>query len=359
MSGRGAPSRTVFPPANIGGSPAGPGVPLARHSPPVRRRRSILSTAIGDGVRGQRKAVSEPQETSNALETESGKRETVAMSLSVDVAGKTDIGCVRTNNEDNFGFDARYGIFVVCDGMGGQAAGELASKIGVDTMLNYFRQAHETGVQPQIGAPVEGVSLRANALGSAIRLSNEAVYQAAQKHADHAGMGSTLVAVLVDGDFYSLGHVGDSRVYLLRAGKLQQMTQDHSLVMEQVRRGLISLEEAQSSEMQNIIIKALGPEPHVEPDLDDQAALSGDLLLLCSDGLTRHVSDDNIEEILNHTLSLQLACERLIDAAREGGGLDNITCVLLRFVQRPWHRRLSRSFGRLFGGGSPQWQNSI
>ena len=129
--------------------------------------------------------------------------------------------------------------------------------------------------------------------------------------------------------------------------------------MEQVRRGLISLHEAQVSEMQNIIIRALGPEEKVEPDLDDLAAMPGDTLVLCSDGLTRHVPDDSMLEVLDNTLSLQLACDRLIDAARDGGGQDNITCLLLRWVEQPWYKKFFRFLSRLFGGGSRQWQNSI
>lgn len=285
------------------------------------------------------------------------------MSLTVEVAGKTDVGCVRTNNEDNFGYDARHGIYVVCDGMGGQAAGEVASKMGVDTVLKYFRESAKMGHFPQIGEKVDGLSARANALGSAIRTANEIVYRGAKSHVARAGMGSTIVAVLAGkGDqagFYSVGHVGDSRIYLVRNGNIQQLTQDHSLVMEQVRRGLITVEEAQRSEMQNIIIKALGPEEKVEPDLDDLAAMPGDVLVLCSDGLTRHVPDDSILEVMMNTISLQLACERLVDAARDGGGQDNITCVLLRFVEQPWYQRFFRWLSRIFGGGRPQWQNSI
>src|SRR3954453_4697702 len=110
------------------------------------------------------------------------------MSLTVEVAAKSDVGCVRTNNEDNLGFDSRYGIYVVCDGMGGQAAGEVASKMGVDTVLTYFREAAKTRMFPQIGEKVDGVSERANALGSAIRLANEAIHEAAGKHAAHSGM---------------------------------------------------------------------------------------------------------------------------------------------------------------------------
>ncbi len=278
------------------------------------------------------------------------------MSLSVEVAGKSDIGCVRKNNEDNFGYDSRYGIYLVCDGMGGQAAGEVASKMAVDTVLTYFREAKKNGAFPQVGTPFEGVSERANALGSAIQLANEAIYEAATQHRARAGMGSTIVSVLVDGEFFSIGHAGDSRIYLIREGKIQQLTKDHSLVMEQVRRGLLTMEEAQKSEMQNIIIRALGPEDKVQPDLDDMMAQPGDLLLLCCDGLIRHVSDDSILDIVQATINLDLMAERLIDAAKEGGGSDNITVLLLRFEELPWYKKL---FRWLFGGGSPKWQNSI
>ena len=278
------------------------------------------------------------------------------MALTVEIAGRSDVGCVRTNNEDNFGYDSRYGIYVVCDGMGGQAAGEVASKMGVDTMLTYFREAAKTRMFPQIGEKVEGISARANALGSAIRLANEAIHEAAKKHAAHSGMGSTIVATLVEGNFVSIGHAGDSRIYLVRSGALQQLTRDHSLVMEQVRRGLITLEEAHASEMQNIIVRALGPEDKVVPDLDDMMAMPGDVFLLCSDGLIRHVPDDNILEIIRGTVTLQLMADRLVDAAKEGGGSDNVTVLLLRFVELPWWKRILRM---LFGGGSPKWQNSI
>src|SRR5512142_62618 len=213
------------------------------------------------------------------------------MSLTVEVAGKTDVGCVRSNNEDNFGWDRRYGIYTVCDGMGGQAAGEIASKMAVDTVLTYFRQAAATNTYPTFGKVVEGVSEGAAALASAIHLANQEIHEAATAHAAQAGMGSTITAVLVKDKFFSIAHVGDSRIYLLRphADLIQQLTNDHSLVMEQVRRGLLTMEEAQRSEMQNIIIRALGPDETVQADLDDLLALPGDMLLLTSDGLTRHV----------------------------------------------------------------------
>ena len=279
------------------------------------------------------------------------------MSLSVEVAGKSDVGCVRQNNEDNFGYDSRYGVYVVCDGMGGQAAGEVASKMAVDTVLTYFREGSKNGSFPPVGTPLEGVTERANSLGSAIHLANAAIYEAATQHAAQSGMGSTIVGVLVDHGFYSIGHAGDSRIYRIRQGAIEQLTRDHSLVMEQVRRGLLTMEEAQHSEMQNIIIRALGPEEKVQPDLDDLMAQPGDVLLLCSDGLIRHVPDDSILETVQGTISLQLMADRLIDAARDGGGSDNITVLLLRFEELPWYNKF---FRWLFGGGSSRkWQDSI
>lgn len=275
------------------------------------------------------------------------------MSLSVQVAGKSDVGCVRTNNEDNFGYDTRYGIFVVCDGMGGQAAGEVASKMGVDAMLEYFRS--DNGTQKQGMRKFEGVSERASALGNAILRANEAVFKASHEgQKEHAGMGSTIVSVLVRDNFLSVGHVGDSRIYLIRNRKMQQLTNDHSLVMEQVRRGLMTVAEAEKSEIQNIILRALGSEENVEPDLDDLIAMPGDTLLLASDGLTKEVKDPEMLKIVNSASSLERACEQLIQAAKNNGGDDNITCLLVQIVDEPWYRRFF--FNKK---GTEKWQNSI
>lgn len=278
------------------------------------------------------------------------------MSYAVQVAGKTDVGSVRTNNEDNFGYDARYGIFVVCDGMGGAAAGEVASKLGVDTVLNYFREAAKNGSYPQVGEPADGMSERGNALLSAIRLANTAVHETGKHSPAKSGMGSTIVGVLVEGTFLSIGHVGDSRIYLIRNGEIQQLTQDHSLVMEQVRRGMITLEQAAKSDMQNVIMRALGTEEQVQPDVEDMVSFPGDVLLLASDGLTKLVSDETMRDIISSAPTLEQACEDLIQAAKDRGGDDNITCLLLRMVEQPWYKQW---FSKLFGGGTQQWQNSI
>ncbi len=279
------------------------------------------------------------------------------MALMVEVAGRSDVGCVRANNEDNFGYDQRYGIYVVCDGMGGQAAGEVASKMAVDTMLTYFRESAAQGRYEFVGETMNGASDLAKALSSAIHLANRAVFESSSSNAARAGMGATTVAVHVGNDgLFAIGHVGDSRIYLTRGGVIQQLTQDHSLVMEQVRRGLITLEEAKHSEVANIIIRALGAERDVKPDIDDLIAQPNDVLLLCSDGLTRELEDEQLQEIINANASkpVQATCDELIEAARRGGGNDNITALLLRFVSRPWYSSILGS-----GGGSPKWQNSI
>jgi len=274
------------------------------------------------------------------------------MALAVKVAGRTDVGCVRANNEDNFGFDSRYGIFVVCDGMGGQAAGEVASKMGVDILLDYFRELGSAGNgHGGVGQPASG----AQSLASAIQLANRTIFDAGKDQNGQGAMGSTIVAALLRGNSLSIAHVGDSRIYLIRHGDIQQLTQDHSLVMEQVRRGYITLEQAQKSELQNIILRALGSEESVEADIEDLLTLPGDLLLMTSDGLTRHLKDDEILTIVRQSHDLETACNELVETAKQRGGDDNITCLLVRVEDRPWYRNI---LGKLFYGG-PQWQNSV
>jgi protein phosphatase len=272
------------------------------------------------------------------------------MTLAVEVAGKSDVGCVRANNEDNFGFDSRYGIFVVCDGMGGQAAGEVASKIAVDVLLRYFREKSIAASRNPQAYPASAASL-----ATALQEANRAIFEAAKDQIGRMGMGSTVVAALVRGHSLTIGHVGDSRIYLIRQGEIQQLTQDHSLVMEQVRLGYITREQAEHSELQNVILRALGTEADVEPEVEDLVAIPGDTLLMTSDGLTRHVHDDEILATISNANSLQQACSALVETAKQRGGDDNITCLLLRVVEQPWYKRF---LSKLFPGG-PQWQNSI
>jgi protein phosphatase len=265
------------------------------------------------------------------------------VSYVIQAAGMTDIGLVRKNNEDNFGYDLRSGIFVVSDGMGGQQAGELASKIAVDTVLGYYRETPDTTTDGILR--FEGVSQRAAGLGAAIQLANQAIHDAGARDISIAGMGSTIVAVVVEGNQFSIANVGDSRIYLIRKSEVAQLTQDHSLVMEQVRRGLMTLEEAENSKMQNVIVRALGTDDTVEPDLADHEFSSEDVLLLCSDGLSRYVKEDRMAEAVNQD-SLEKACGDLIEAAKAGGSDDNITCLLIRATPPSWKDRF---FGRISG----------
>jgi serine/threonine protein phosphatase PrpC len=272
------------------------------------------------------------------------------MSLLIQSAGITDVGLVRKNNEDNFGYDLRHGIFVVCDGMGGQQAGELASKIAVDTVLDYFRQ-NARDVIPVGGTSFEGVSDRAVGLANAIQLANQAIHEAAAQDLRHAGMGCTIVAVSVEGDLFSIANVGDSRIYLIRENNLTQLTNDHSLVMEQVRRGMMTMEEAATSKAQNVIVRALGIDDSVEPDLEDHQFTAGDVLLLCSDGLSRYVTEEKMIEAVRKESSLDEACAELIAAAKTGNSDDNITCLLVHAIHPSWR---DRWFGRLSGQSNQQ-----
>jgi serine/threonine protein phosphatase PrpC len=252
------------------------------------------------------------------------------MSLSVQVAGRTDVGCVRSNNEDNFGYDTACGVYVVCDGMGGQAAGEVASKLAVETVLEYFRRYSPEGNFPQVGEKFDDISQEANALASAVQAAGIRIFHEALEHPGRQGMGSTIVALLVRKGKASIAHVGDSRVYLLRDAQIRLLTADHSLVMEQVRRGLMTVEEAERSSIQNIITRALGPEDCAEPDVQDVEISPGDIFLLATDGLTKLVKEQQLREITTAAPSLEKTCDALVAAARAAGGDDNITCLLVR-----------------------------
>lgn len=248
------------------------------------------------------------------------------MQLGIEVVGRSDVGRVRPSNEDSFGFDLRQGVFVVCDGMGGHAAGEVASQIAVDTVLSYFRDQEPLAAD----AGLVDAPLGAQMLSDAVNKANENILEYAEGHAATSGMGTTLVAArFCDGKF-TIAHVGDSRIYLLRAGSLLQLTEDHSLVMEQVRRGILTVDEARKSTAQHIITRALGTEDNSPPDLAEFPAEVDDVLLLTTDGVLRHLEDDQIHDILANSELLQAACDKLIEAALDAGGEDNATCIVIR-----------------------------
>ena len=214
--------------------------------------------------------------------------------------------------------------------MGGEAHGEIASALAVETVVKYCMEADSNASAPLYGNPPAGLSAQTKRLMSAVHLANRNIYKSAQEHPEQAGMGATLTALWISGDALSIAHVGDSRAYLLRNGSLQQLTNDHSLVAEQVRRGIISASEAEQSEMQSVLLRALGTQAEVEVDSEEQALFARDLLLLCSDGLTRMVTDPEIAGTLQAETDPQKAADRLIALANETGGIDNISVIVIR-----------------------------
>jgi len=255
--------------------------------------------------------------------------------LNLSATGKTDQGLLRSNNEDNFYLDEKLGLLVVADGMGGHASGETASKLAVNVIRDYFQ-----GPQKMTGDYNHSYSEFTNKLNSAIRLANLAVFEAAQSSPQLKGMGTTIAAVLLMGNRLSIAHIGDSRVYLVRAGNIEQLTDDHSIVNEQVKRDLITKEEAAKSEMKNILTKALGISADTEADLDELTMFEGDILLLCSDGLNIMMTDEAILEIISFAENPVAACDSLINAANEKGGKDNITVVIGYLKKKKWYSAL-------------------
>ena len=230
-------------------------------------------------------------------------------------AYKTDTGRQRHANEDSY--FAQAPVFAVADGMGGAQAGEVASRIAAG--------AFEKGVDE--GASAEG-QLEEIAQGA-----NREIHDLAQKDSSRAGMGTTLTAALVHDDEVALGHVGDSRAYVLRDGELKRLTKDHSLVEELRRQGRLTEEQAEEHPQRSIITRALGPEPEVNVDTMTFAAKDGDVFLLCSDGLTTMVTDEEIQSIMLEARSLRSAVNKLVDAANSRGGRDNITAVAFRVAE--------------------------
>ncbi|HVC48219.1 MAG TPA: Stp1/IreP family PP2C-type Ser/Thr phosphatase [Terracidiphilus sp.] len=234
-------------------------------------------------------------------------------------AALTDRGRKRPSNEDAFGYSVEDGVYVVCDGMGGAAAGEIASSLAVDEVLKLL-----AGREPERGMPLP------EAVEQAIVAANQAIFTRAQRNHRLSGMGTTMVALAVEDRHVWVLNVGDSRCYRFRAGRLEQLTLDHSLVEEQVRMGRMTRAEAARSPFRNMITRALGTQSRVTPDVFGLEAEPGDLFLLCSDGLTRELSDRVIAARLGSEAPLEEICMDLVNAAKKAGGHDNITCLLVR-----------------------------
>lgn len=241
------------------------------------------------------------------------------------IGARTDVGRLRDHNEDSLWAEkpedtsirhAKGVLLIVADGMGGHAAGELASKIAITTLV------HEYYAAPPGDIP--------HALLQAINLANQAIYDEAARDQSKRGMGTTCVATVIRDDLCYVLNVGDSRLYRLRQGRLEQLTQDHSWVMEQVRAGILTAAEAATHPYKNIVTRSLGPSPHVEPDLAQYELEAGDVLLLCSDGLDVTMADEQIRQVLEANPTPQSAADELVRQANNNGGPDNISVIVVR-----------------------------
>jgi PPM family protein phosphatase len=254
---------------------------------------------------------------------------TQALMLTLDFAAATDIGCKRSNNEDSYGYDADQHLYVVCDGMGGNAAGEVASGMAVRTLIESF------GYFGHNIEPGSAMAMVENRLMAAIFEANRVVREAGSENPELRSMGTTLVCVCLDGNRAVVGNVGDSRAYLLRNGTCHQITLDHSLLDEEIRSGNMTPEMAAASNLQSVITRAVGVADSVEPDLFAATLQPNDLILLASDGLTRYLTAEEIAQAAFSSSELSAICNALIEHAKRRGGADNITCILLRVQETP------------------------
>jgi PPM family protein phosphatase len=235
--------------------------------------------------------------------------------LRITCAGKTDVGRKRSNNEDALIVRSDLGFLAVADGMGGAASGEVASSIFVDTALELMSVGSADGIGAEL-------------IQRTFLVANERIFKRARENSLHQGMGCTAELLAFYDQGYILGHVGDSRTYLVRGGRLRQVTKDHSLVQDQLDRGLITQAEARTHSMRNVIVRAVGVGQTLGVDIIRGRLQEGDLFLLCSDGLTDMVEDDAIYRLLALPLALEERAAKLVEAGNAAGGHDNITVAL-------------------------------
>lgn len=255
--------------------------------------------------------------------------------LKITSHGSTDVGLLRTHNEDCFAVDDGEQVYVLADGMGGHNHGEVASRIVVNTIRDYLAEALANndstlplGYDPRLRR-------HSYCLERSIHTAHDKALKAIREDGSLLGMGTTVVTALQQDDVITIAHVGDSRGYRLRNGHLELLTQDHTWVNEQVVAGYLSEEQAKSHPLKNVVIRALGGDSEVVVDVLETALRPGDLFLLCSDGLTTMLSDEEIHERLVADAPLEEICHRLIHDANARGGFDNITVVLMRVEEAP------------------------
>jgi protein phosphatase len=256
------------------------------------------------------------------------------MTMKIRLTGKTDVGLQRELNEDNFGIIEALNLAVVCDGMGGHAAGEIASKSAVDTIIRLHTDSRPpSGTETAFDLPGD-FSSEGKFLTSTVRIANTRIHKNAQSKVGLSGMGTTVVAAIFHHDRISICHVGDSRAYRVKNGVLQQLTEDHSWVNELIAAGQLSRDEAREFPNRNVITRALGVREKVKVDLREEKVNQGDIFLLCSDGLVGCLPDEDILEIVTAGGDdLDKIADDLIAGANSGGGDDNITCALMQVLE--------------------------
>jgi protein phosphatase len=260
------------------------------------------------------------------------------------VVQKTDPGKARARNEDAITTIPRLGVLILADGMGGHNAGEVAS--GMATTFLASELEKQLAERPLFVRPAEEAAETARALlKQLVAEVNQSIYCAAEANPQYKGMGTTLVVALLYDDRMTVAHIGDSRLYRLREGRLEQLTKDHSLLQEWIDSGMITPEQAATAQHKNLVTRALGVDPAVEPEIHDHDVLPGDLLLLCSDGLYDMVTDDDTAMTLSALgANLELAAAQLVDQANDNGGKDNVSVILARIgapfpAPRGWWQR--------------------
>jgi len=249
------------------------------------------------------------------------------VTLRVRAAGLSDVGRTRAHNEDSFSVDEEHGFFLVADGMGGHGNGEVASSLTIEAASGFLRQIESTdSEEPSQSTP--GISI-SRTLRSAIEAGHDRVVRAVAEDEALTGMGTTVVGLMLGSQSVSVAHVGDSRAYLLRDADLHLVTEDHTWVNEQVRAGYLSQDQARSHPLKSVVTRAIGGEHDVDVEVQEIEVEPGDLFLLCSDGLTTMLSDDEIRTHLMTDENLEDRCAALVQHANDRGGVDNITVILL------------------------------
>ncbi len=257
------------------------------------------------------------------------------MSIKLRYAGSTDVGRKRGHNEDNLCLLPEQNLYLVADGMGGHASGEVASQLAVETVAEFFEETADDAEMTWPYKMDKDLNYEENRLAAGIKLANLRIFEQAKGDpASHHGMGTTVVSSFVSGDVIYFGHVGDSRIYRLREDELTQVTEDHSLLNDYIKMKDLTEEEIENFPHKNVIVRALGMKETVQVDVNHEKPEPGDVYLLCSDGLTDMLKDKDILEImLDERDDLEACVQRLIDQANENGGKDNITVVLVEVVK--------------------------